>query len=59
MDRFYEDITKIVGNIPLVRINRMIQGMEATVVAKRPENKGKLIVIILPDTEERYISSDV
>jgi len=34
MDRIYEDITKTVGNTPLVRINRMTQGIEATVVAK-------------------------
>jgi cysteine synthase A len=29
----------------------------ATEIAKRPENKGKKIVIILPDTGERYIST--
>lgn len=31
----------------------------ATQIAKRPENKDKVIVVILPDTGERYLSTDI
>lgn len=31
----------------------------ATQIAKRPENKNKVIVVILPDTGERYLSTDI
>jgi cysteine synthase A len=34
MARIYEDITKTVGNTPLVRLNRVAEGLEATVLAK-------------------------
>jgi cysteine synthase len=34
MARIYEDITKTVGNTPLVRLNRLAEGLEAIVLAK-------------------------
>jgi cysteine synthase A len=34
MARIFEDITKTMGNTPLVRINRLTEGIDATVLAK-------------------------
>jgi len=34
MGKIYEDITKTIGNTPLVRLNRITKGIEAIVVAK-------------------------
>ena len=34
MERIYEDITKTIGNTPLVRLNKVSKGLEATIAAK-------------------------
>lgn len=34
MARIYDDATKLIGNTPLVKLNRLTEGLEATILAK-------------------------
>src|SRR5674536_68883 len=34
MGKIYDDLSKTIGNTPLVRLNRVSKGLDATVVAK-------------------------
>ena len=59
MGKIYSDITKTVGNTPLVKLNRITEGLEATVVVKiesfNPLSsvKDRLGVALIEDAEKR------
>ena len=59
MARIFEDITKTVGNTPLVRLNRITEGAEATVLVKlesfNPLSsvKDRIGVAMIEDAEEK------
>jgi len=65
MGRIYDDITKTIGNTPLVRFNRIAQGAEATILAKlesfNPNGsvKDRIGVSMIEDAElQGFIKSD-
>ena len=59
MSKIYEDITKTVGNTPLVRINRMTKGLNANVYAKMESFnplssvKDRIGVAMIEDAEQK------
>jgi len=61
MAKIYEDITKTVGNTPLVRLNRITNGLDAVVLAKlesfNPLSsvKDRIGVSMIEDAEKRGI----
>lgn len=61
MGKIFSDITKTVGNTPLVKLNRIAEGLEATVLAKiesfNPLSsvKDRIGVAMIEDAEQRGI----
>lgn len=56
-DAFEEGKTFAVSEGILVGISSGAALKAATILAKRPENKGKNIVVLLPDSGDRYLST--
>ena len=61
MSRIFSDITKTVGNTPLVKLNRIAKGLEATVLVKlesfNPLSsvKDRIGVAMIEDAEKRGV----
>jgi cysteine synthase A len=61
MGKIYSDITKTIGNTPLVKLNRITEGIEATVLAKvesfNPLSsvKDRIGVALIEDAERRGV----
>jgi len=61
MGKIYSDITKTIGNTPLVKLNRLTEGLEATVVVKvesfNPLScvKDRIGVAMIEDAEKRGV----
>src|SRR5665647_82015 len=59
MGKIYEDLTRTIGNTPLVRLNRVTKGLQATVIAKvesfNPMSsvKDRIGVAMIDDAEQR------
>lgn len=61
MSRIFSDITKTIGNTPLVRLNRVARGLESTILAKvesfNPLSsvKDRIGVAMIEDAEQKEI----
>ena len=59
MSRIFKDITKTIGNTPLVQLNRITEGLNATILAKlesfNPLSsvKDRIGVAMIEDAERR------
>jgi cysteine synthase A len=59
MSRIFEDITKTIGNTPLVQLNRITEGLNATVLAKMESFnplssvKDRIGIAMIEDAEKR------